>query len=145
MQLPWLTGDDIKSACEGATIIIGNDYEVGIIEKKMGIKNLHLSYQDKVIITTFGIHGSKVSKGGRSEMVKAAKVKDASDPAGAGDAYRAGFLAGFLRKFPLKTCAQMGSVAAAYTVEKFGTTTHKFTISEFCIRYKENYRERLKL
>src|SRR3989338_1286937 len=107
MQLPWLTGDDLKSACDGATIIIGNDYEVGIMEKKMEIKNLHLFYQDKVIITTFGIHGSKVSINGRCEMVKAAKVMDASDPAGAGDAYRAGFLAGFLRKLPIKICAQM--------------------------------------
>jgi len=145
MQLPWLSGDELRRAISGATIIIGNDYEVGVIEKKIGVKNLHLGYRDKIVVTTLGMHGSKVSKDGKSEMIKAAKVQNASDPAGAGDAYRAGFVAGFLRKFPLKTCAQMGSVAAAYTVEKYGTTTHSFTIKEFCRRYQENYRENLTL
>lgn len=143
MQLPWLSGDDLKRACESAAIIIGNDYEVSVMEKKMGIQNLHIFYKDKVIVTTLGMHGSKVSEHGKSEMMKAAKVRDTSDPAGAGDAYRAGFLAGYLRKFPLKVCGQMGSVAAAYTVEKYGTTTHHFIIAEFCKRYRENYGEKL--
>lgn len=145
MQLPWLSSDDLKTACMGATIIIGNDYEVSVIEKKMGIDNLHTHFPDKIVITTMGIQGSRVSRAKKTEMIKTALVKDASDPTGAGDAYRAGFLAGYLRRLNLKTCAQMGSVAAAYTVERYGTTTHRFTISEFTRRYQENYKKKLNL
>lgn len=146
MQLPWLNGTDLRAAFTGAKIIIGNDYEVNVMEKKTEIANLHsLAMEGKIIITTLGENGSKISNGNDSFEVKAARVKSASDPAGAGDAYRAGFIAGFMRNFPLKTCAHMGSVASAYTVEKFGTTTHDFTLEQFCSRYKENYGEDLKL
>lgn len=146
MQLPWLTGSDLHSGFEGAKIIIGNDYEVSVIEKKTGISNLHsLSQKGKIIITTLGEQGSRLSKEGETVKVRAARVKSVSDTAGAGDVYRAGFMAGFMRRFDLKTCGQMGSVAAAYTVEKFGTTTHTFTLPEFERRYKENYGEEIKL
>lgn len=146
MQLPWLTGADLRSAFLGAKIIIGNDYEVDIMEKKMEMSDLHsLSVKNKIVITTLGEQGSRISADGKTFPVKAARVRNVSDPAGAGDVYRAGFMAGFMRNLPLKTCAQMGSVAAAYTVEKFGTTTHSFTIPDFERRYKENFSEEIKL
>lgn len=146
MQLPWLTGADLRSAFLGAKIIIGNDYEVGIMEKKMEISDLHsMASENKIVITTLGEQGSRISVDGKTFPVKAARVRNVSDPAGAGDVYRAGFMAGFMRNLPLKTCAQMGSVAAAYTVEKFGTTTHSFTIPNFERRYKENFSEEIKL
>ena len=39
----------------------------------------------------------------------------------------------------LQICGQMGSVAAAYTVEKYGTQTHQFTLKEFEMRYKDEF------
>jgi len=146
MQLPWLNGNELKLAFSGAKIIIGNDYEISVMQKKTGISDLHdLSGQDKIIITTLGENGSKVTGPDGVYLIKSAKVKLASDPAGAGDCSRAGFLAGFLRGFSLKTCGQMGSVASAYTVEKYGTSTHKFTRDDFIRRYKDNYHEEIKL
>ncbi len=145
MQLPWLTDHDLKGAFKGAKIIIGNDYEVGIMEKKTGIKLDAFITENKIIITTLGEKGSLIaSKEGRLQITPARAVRT-SDPAGAGDAYRSGFLAGFLRNFPLKTCGQMGSLASVYTVEKYGTTTHIYTPSQFCRRYKENFGEDLEL
>lgn len=144
MQLPWFNGNDLKDAFNGAKIIIGNDYEVGKMQEKTGIKDLHeLSRQDKVIITTLGEKGSEISAKGEKVKIAPAKIKSALDPAGAGDAYRSGFMAGFMRGFPVKVCGQMGSVASAYTVEKYGTTTHKYTLSQFSRRYRENYQETL--
>lgn len=146
MQLPWFTGDDLKEAFKGAKIIIGNDYEIGIMQDKTGIKDLHeFSLQDKVIITTLGEKGSEISANGEKVSIAPAKIKSALDPAGAGDAYRSGFMAGFMRNLPIKVCGQMGSVASAYTVEKYGTTTHQYTIEEFCIRYKENFEEKINI
>lgn len=146
MQLPWLTSSDLKEAFAGAKVIIGNDYEITLMGKKTGIVNLEkLAQQEKIIITTLGDKGSRIVVNGEIILIKAAKVRSASDPAGAGDAYRAGFVAGYMRGFTSKTCGQIGSVAAAYTVEKYGTTTHTFTIEEFCRRYKENFGEEIKL
>ncbi|OGG03317.1 hypothetical protein A2W14_02385 [Candidatus Gottesmanbacteria bacterium RBG_16_37_8] len=145
MQLPYLTGENLLSAFEGAAIIIGNDYEIEVMERKTKIKDLHQNYPDKIVITTLGEKGSLISLNDKKVEIKSCSVKNASDPAGAGDAYRAGFVAGYLRKLPIETCGRMGSVASAYTVEKFGTTTHFFTINEFKRRFKSNYREDVEL
>lgn len=146
MQLPWFSGSDLKKAFLGAKIIIGNDYEVGVMEKKTGIANLHhLSRESRVIITTLGEKGSRISSNGKTVIIRPAKVASTCDPTGAGDCYRAGFMAGFLRGFPIKVCGQMGSTAAVYTVEKYGTTTHGFTKKEFERRYRENFGEKIKL
>lgn len=145
MQLPWLTGRDLSEAFKGAKIIIGNDYEMSLVEKKTEIALEHLVNKDKIIITTLGEHGSRIVTSGGTINILPARIRSASDPTGAGDAYRSGFMAGYLRDFPMKTCGQMGSVTAAYTVEKFGTTTHNFTTSEFVRRYKENFGEEITL
>jgi ribokinase len=46
------------------------------------------------------------------------------DPTGAGDAYRAGFLTAFRRDYPLRTCAEIGSVTASFAVEACGCQTN---------------------
>lgn len=146
MQLPWLLGTELREAFKGAKIIIGNDYEVSVMEKKTGIRPLtQLSKKGKIIIRTLGEKGSEVSENGKTYSIPAARIKNASDPTGAGDAYRAGFMAGYMRKLNVQTCGQMGSVASAYTVEKYGTTTHSFTVDEFCKRYRENFGETIRL
>jgi len=146
MQLRWFSGKNLLDAFSGAKIIIGNDYEVSFMEKLTGIRNLHdLSSKGKIVITTLGKDGSKISVLGKMINVKSAKAKKSLDPSGAGDAYRAGFIAGYMRGFKIKTCGQMGSLSAVYTVEKYGTTTHHFTKKEFCQRYKENFGEELNL
>lgn len=145
MQLPWLTGTDLREALKGAKIIIGNDYEMSIMEKKMEREVVTFAREDKIIITTLGGEGSKINYLDEEIRITVARVKNVSDPAGAGDAYRAGFIAGYMRGLPLGVCGNMGSVAAAYTVEKFGTTTHDYSIEQFARRYKENYGEEIKL
>jgi len=146
MQLRWLTKNDLLAAFAGAKIIIGNDYEVGFMEKMTKMRNLHaLSQKGKIIITTLGDKGSKISADGKITNIHPAQPKNTSDPSGAGDAYRSGFMAGYMRSFDMKTCGQMGSLAAVYTVEKYGTTTHYFTKKEFCARFEENFGEELKL
>lgn len=146
MQLPWFTKEDLLEAFKGAKIIIGNDYEVSVMEKKTGIKSLgDFSSDGKIIITTLGGKGSKITIDGKEIMIRSAKPRSVSDPAGAGDAYRSGFLAGFMRGLSPVICGQMGSLAAVYTVEKYGTTTHKYTIEDFQRRYRENFGEEIKL
>mgnify|MGYP001609715274 CR=1 FL=1 len=98
-----------------------------------------------ILITTLGEEGSVIQTKDQSIQVNPVKPKEVIDPTGAGDAYRAGFLAGYTRGSDLKICGQMGSVASCYSIEKYGTTNHKFSIEEFCNRYKENFGEELSL
>ncbi len=157
MQLPALDVNDLKNMVSGATILIGNDYEVELLSKKLKVKSEKLLEDVKVLITTLGEKGSIIQTAGlpgspsRSQgppgrwQIGAAKPREVLDPTGAGDAYRAGFLAGYIKKLDLKTCGQMGAVAACYAIEKYGTTSHTFTLEEFKERYKENFGESLSL
>lgn len=145
MQLPWFTESDLRVAFRGAAIIIGNDYEINLMEKKIAAPVKSYSREGKIIVTTLGNKGSTVTSKEGGISILPAKAYSNADPAGAGDAYRAGFVAGYLRNFSLKTCGQMGAVSAAYTVEKLGTTTHTYSADEFIKRYRENYGENLAL
>ncbi len=145
MQLPALTVYNLKEMISRATILIGNDYEISLLKKKTNLDEIAILNQVKILITTLGARGSLIKTKSETIQIKAGKPKKVFDPTGAGDAYRAGFLAGYLRSFDLKTCGQMGGVASCYAVEKYGTTQHTFTIKEFVKRYKENFGEEIKL
>ena len=145
MQIPRLNKKQLLTSLFGVEILIANDYEVALLLKKIGLTKKALLKKVEILITTLAEKGSIVETKNKSVKIKAARPKNTCDPVGAGDAYQAGFLAGYLRDFDLKTCGQMGSVCAAYTVEKYGTTTHRFSKREFEKRYKKNYREEIKL
>ncbi|MBI2196180.1 carbohydrate kinase family protein [Candidatus Daviesbacteria bacterium] len=162
MQLPALSPGDLREMLTGAEILIGNDYEIALLKEKLMLDDEQLLNQVKILITTLGEKGSTIQTGktistsGESKptpevslpgrwSIKAGKLNQVVDPTGAGDAYRAGFLTGFTKDLDLKVCAQMGSIAACYAIEKYGTTNHTFTIEEFRKRYQENFGGELKL
>ncbi len=139
-QIGNFTGEDLRYAIEGAELVIGNDYEIALMEQKLGVSHEELILMGpKAIITTLGSKGSIIETRMEAIHVKPAAPKNVSDPTGAGDAFRGGFLAGYLKGFDLQVAGQMGAVAAVYTVEKYGTVTHHFTKDEFIKRYEENY------
>ncbi len=158
-QIGSFSKEELIAGISQAAILIGNDYEIDLIQQKTGFTKKQMLNKVPIVVTTLGSKGSVIEsnapspplhKRGKGELVtqifiKPAKPKNTSDPTGAGDAYRAGFLAGFLRGFDLKTCGQMGSVAAVYTVEKYGTQTHKYSIQAFYQRYYFNYKQKLLL
>ncbi len=143
MQLPALDPEELKNMVNGATILIGNDYEIALLKEKTGLNERALLSQVKILITTLGENGSTIQSGLKTIQVSSAKPAEVVDPTGAGDAYRAGFLAGYLKGLGLKICGQMGSIAACYAIEKYGTTSHKFAVDEFKKRYQENFGEEL--
>ncbi len=143
-QIDEFLPEELLLGIKSAKILIGNDYEISLVEKKLKVTHKDLLKMGPVVVTTLGDKGSLIETPKEKIVVKSAKPENTSDPTGAGDAYRAGFLSGYLRGFPLQVCGQMGSVAAAYTVEKYGTMTHNFTIMDFAKRYKENFNEDLR-
>ena len=144
-QIGGLSIDDLKAGIAGCQIFIGNDYEIALVEKKFNIDHRTLVGMVQILITTLGASGSIIETKDEKIDIKPAKATEILDPTGAGDAFRGGFMAGYLRGYDLKTCGQMGSIAAVYTVERYGTMTHKITQDEFLSRYKQNYSVALNL
>lgn len=145
--LPRLSPDDLRKGIEGSAGLFGNDYEIDLIMQKTGWNEKTLLEHTPLVIVTLGESGSRIESmtKGSHERVKAVHVATAVDPTGAGDAFRAGFIAGYLHGESPRVCAQIGSTVAAYAVEQYGTQTHRFTLSELKKRYEEAYGETLAL
>lgn len=141
-----LTEIDDKELLNGvrySMIVIGNDYEIELISRRL--KEFEKIKSKKIIIKTLGAKGTEVLENGKSFFIPAAKVRKSIDPTGAGDAFRSGLIAGLSREFDLVTSAKMGSIAAAYAVEKYGTQEHDYTTAQFILRYRQNYKTLLDL
>lgn len=143
-QIPLLSADDLRAGIEGAAGLFGNDYELGLIMQKVGWNEKELSAHTPLVVVTLGEKGSRIVSAGSVEEVKAVSVAEVVDPTGAGDAYRAGFIAGHLAGEPPRTCVQIGSCVAAYAVEQYGTQNHRFTLPELKKRYEEAYSETIR-
>ena len=99
-----------------------------------------------VLIVTHGPDGSAIHAplgGGRIiHHVPAAKVeREALDPTGVGDAYRAGLLRGLRIGAPWPVAGRIGSVAAVYCLEHQGPQPPRYTPEAFRARYVRNYGE----
>lgn len=144
-QIPVLSGEELRETITGATGLFVNDYELALILDKTGWSEQELVAHVAFLVVTLGVEGSRILTKDGEERVDAVRVHDAKDPTGAGDAYRAGFLAGYVREFPLSTCAKLGSTVAAYAVEWYGTQNHRFTLQELKSRFEDTYKESLPL
>jgi len=142
-QIPALSKSQINTCITGAKIFIANDYELSLVLKKTGMKKQQLLSKVEILVTTLGELGSIIETQKEKIEIPAAHPKIVEDPTGAGDAYRAGFIAGYVKHLPLKVCGRMGSVAAVYAVEQYGTQEHAFTINEFRERYRVNFKENI--
>jgi adenosine kinase len=138
-QIATFTPDELRRGIENAKILIGNDYEISLIEQKLGISHEELIISVPHLITTIGSKGSIIETRNEAIHINPAKIIKAIDPTGAGDAYRSGFIAGFIKGYDLVTCGQMGSISSVFVVEKSGTVNHTYTQTEFIQRYTDNY------
>jgi adenosine kinase len=139
-QITSFDMEDLRLAIRYSSFVFGNDYEIHLLEEHSGWNKADIFGMRKTIVTTLGKEGSFIENERIGKIyVPACKDIEAVDPTGAGDAFRAGFLVAYEKGCNLEICAQIGSVAASFAVQKNGTQTHHFTLEEFMERYETNY------
>lgn len=145
-QVASLSASDLGAGIDTAEVVLLNDYETSMTADKLGISLSELKSRVQVLVTTLGKHGSVIEGKNVSQPIQVgiAKPAEVIDPTGAGDAYRAGFLYGYLRQWELAKCGQLGAVVASFIVEKHGTQT-EFTRQAIAKRYKDTFNEEIEL
>lgn len=140
-QVSNIPAEDILQGVEAAELLIVNDYEFAVICEKINKTPDELKQMVPIVIVTKGREGSVIEGALVSKpiIIPAASPLVVSDPTGAGDAFRAGFLYGYIRGLDLELCGKLGAVTAVYAVEKHGTQEHMFTKKEFEKRLKKNF------
>jgi adenosine kinase len=143
-QVTAMDGDALRRASEGATALFLNDYEFSVLQEKTGLTADQLRQRHPLLVVTLGEKGSELLLcDGETLAVPAAKVSEVVDPTGAGDAFRGGFAAGLMQGQDLATCGRMGSIAAAYAIECYGTQNHDYSRQQFEERYREAFGQSL--
>jgi adenosine kinase len=134
-QIVILDGEQLSRGIDLAEIVIGNDYELGMIERKTGLSVQDISRKAPMTVVTYGGQGSEIFAGGESVKIPTATPEPMVDPTGGGDAYRAGLVTGLLLGKDLPVAGRMAALAATYAIEFHGTQEHSYTHQEYVDRF----------
>jgi len=146
-QVTNISPTHIKLGLSHATILMVNDYELGVLIAKSGLSEAQLNQTIPLIVTTLGSAGTRLSGSSLKKIltVKAVPNVKIVDPTGAGDSYRAGFLYGYLRQWDLTSCASLGSTVASYAISQHGTQNHHFSLAELGQKHYSAYGTKLNI
>ncbi len=139
MQLPRLDADTLAKGYQSARILAGNDYEFGMMAEKLGMSEPELRKSIPVTVMTRGEAGALITVEGEEIEIPPARPAVVRDPTGAGDAFRAGFIAGMKRGLSWPVIGRLAALTAVYAVENPGPQQHRYTIDEFRDRYHANF------
>jgi len=145
-QVSTISAHDLRAGVLAAEVVIVNEYELDQLTKKTGWNVAQLEAQVPVLICTHGARGSNIAGSQLTKPVKigVAKPVKVTDPTGAGDAYRAGFMYGYLRQWEARKCGQLGAVVSSYALEQHGPQA-KLTKQAIVGRYHQTFKEELVL
>lgn len=131
--------DKLRDVITNTTILFGNHYEIERILESLEVDLDGLrEIGPKIIVKTCGANGSEIYSNNDKIKVDAI-VREAVDPTGAGDSYRAGFLSRFLNGESLEQSAKFASSVSSFIVEEQGCQTNMPTFDDAFDRMSEFY------
>jgi adenosine kinase len=143
-QIARMDGPDLRRLVDGARYLFTNEYERALLIRKTGWDAGQILGRVGAWVTTTGPDGAVVESATRPAVsVPAAALRRAADPTGAGDAFRAGFLAGTAHELGHEGAARLGCAMAALVMETPGTQEYLFQPEEFLARVSESYGSRV--
>jgi adenosine kinase len=139
-QLPRLSPGDCRTLIDGAAYLFSNDYEWELLTSATRWSEREILGRVGARITTLGSKGCLiVANDGTRMEVGAVPVASIVDPTGAGDAFRAGFLAAVVYGLAIERAAQLGSLIAALTLDAPGPQEWTLDIGVALSRLKDAY------
>ncbi|MCA9832441.1 MAG: carbohydrate kinase family protein [Thermomicrobiales bacterium] len=138
-QIVILSPEQIARGIELADIVIGNDYEFGMMTNKTGLSVDDIAARRPMTVITYGSRGSEIRANGESHLIPIAPTKQFGDPTGGGDAYRAGLIAGLLIGADLPVAGRMAALTSTHAIEYHGAQEHIFTPEGFVKRFDESF------
>jgi adenosine kinase len=139
-QTPRMSAEHIQIGLRGARVLVGNDYEFGMMARRLEIPEAELIAAVPLTVVTRGEEGSQIYTDGRlAAEIPTAPVSEVVDPTGAGDAYLAGLAFGIARDLPLDVTGRIAALCATYAIETRGCQEHSFARDEFAARYQASF------
>jgi adenosine kinase len=139
-SLPIWEPSALAQCIEQSSMLICNEYELGMISNSTGLSRNDLGGMVEHLVVTLGEEGAEADSFGTTEKVPVVPA-DAVDPTGAGDAFRGGLIKGLAQGEGIKRAVQMGAVCGHYAVLAEGTQTYSYKLEEFEAKLRECFGE----
>jgi len=135
-QIIRLEGQELVSGITGCFLLTVNEYELKMVSEKTGLSEQDIYQLSGGLLVTKGKNGSLLLVNGQKFEIPAVPPNKIVEPTGSGDAFRGGLLRGIQLGLPLEVAGQIGSLAATYVLEHYGTQGHNYSKEEFVARYQ---------
>lgn len=122
--LPVLDAEMLEKLAGGSVGMILNEYEAELFAKKVGHNVEELRGEMKFVIVTCGAEGCKLYTADGEKPIAAVKDVKVVDSTGCGDAFRSGFMHGYVKGQDLAECCRIGNETAAIVLQVRGTQNH---------------------
>ncbi len=138
-QILRLEPQQVIDGITSANALFLNEYELALVADKTGLQPERIVEMPRFSVITLGERGSILYQSGEQQQIKAVTPQGAAEPTGVGDAYRGGFLKGYMHDMPLECCCMIGALAATYCLECVGPQGHSFRFAEFAARFEDEF------
>ena len=139
-QLARADGDTARILVEGAAGLFTNEYERQLLAQKTGWSQEEILGKVGMWVTTLGASGAEVRRRGEGPVtVPSVPPRQAADPTGAGDAFRAGFIAGQAWDLGDERSAQLGCLLATLALESVGPQEYQLDRDDWLKRFAAAY------
>lgn len=125
MVLTWIDDKNLRDGVLNASVLVVNDYEMGVVTKRLEVTVEDLIKKGIICVTTLGAAGALYQDKNQQIHVSGYKSAKELDPTGAGDTFRAGFTSGLIEGKDVMDALKFGNALASFTIESYGTTNHK--------------------
>ncbi|RLI80494.1 sugar kinase [Archaeoglobales archaeon] len=113
--------DDLKDILKRTTLFMPNRMEIEMLFNEEYTKAARMAIElgVEIVVVKLGKKGCYIYDGKNEISVRAEEV-NAVDTTGAGDAFNAGFIFGYLSGKDLKDCGRLGNLIAGLNIQKVG-------------------------
>jgi adenosine kinase len=139
-QLARMDGDQVRELVDGAAYLFCNEYEAKLTERKSSWTDEEVTARVGVRVTTLGAAGARVDRTGEPPiLVPPIPGVEPREPTGAGDGFRAGFLAATAWGLSLERAAQLGNLIAVHALEAVGPQDYELEPGPLAARFAAAY------
>ncbi|MCF7844339.1 MAG: carbohydrate kinase family protein [Kiritimatiellales bacterium] len=125
------------------SVLIANQYEWDLVKKKLSCDEKSILELVPLVIVTLGDKGLIVIDENGEQKMNACKSVNVVNPTGAGDAFRAGLLKGFVAGWEVIDACKLGAAMGSLAVESEGTLLPAIDIDEVKVRVEQAYKTEL--
>ncbi|WP_411078237.1 carbohydrate kinase family protein [Streptomyces sp. cmx-10-25] len=139
-QLARLDGEEVRLLLRGPRVLFTNAYEAQLVQERTGWTERQVLERVGTWVITRGADGARILASGRPAVDVAAVPADGPvEPTGAGDAFRAGFLAATVRADDPVRAARLGAALATTALESVGPQAYTLDGEMLLARIADTY------